>query len=250
MPGLLVCLILLIQGIPVQRGGTVTGVLRDSQGNHVPGVRMGAVARPDAIEQAPSGGAMAGLAETDQQGRFTLENIPPGTYYIAAGRLDLQTYYPGTQNMADATAVTIVAGAAVSNVNFILNSTSLGRSNSGLQTTQTLSATVPVRVAMEGGGKLPVSADGKLVLVRLQPNAGNSQAIPIDGSAFTVGPAGDFRVSVENLPQNYAVKSILYGATDVTQGWFRLTAANFPIVNTTIFSPPPPPPPPQGPAAA
>ncbi len=97
MLGVLVSLTLLIQGIPVQQGGTVTGVLRDSQGNPLAGVRMAAVAHASSIEETITAAAMAGLAETDEQGRFTLENIPPGRYSIAAGRLDLQTYYPGTQ---------------------------------------------------------------------------------------------------------------------------------------------------------
>src|SRR5262245_38949666 len=113
MARFLVALIFLIQGIPVQQGGSVTGVLRDSQGMPVAGIRMAAVARPDSLDQVAEGTAMAGIAETDEQGRFTLENIPPGRYYIAAGRLDLQTFFPGTQNMAEATVITIAAGAIV-----------------------------------------------------------------------------------------------------------------------------------------
>ena len=94
MTPILMSLVLLLQGIPVQQGGTVTGILRDSLGKPVAGIRMAAVAR-DALDSAAS--AMAGIAETDEQGRFVLENIPPGRYTIAAGRLDLQTYHPGTQ---------------------------------------------------------------------------------------------------------------------------------------------------------
>jgi len=63
---------------------------------------MAAVARPDALENIAEGAAMAGIAETDAEGKYTLENIPPGRYLIAAGRLDLQTYYPGTQSTAEA----------------------------------------------------------------------------------------------------------------------------------------------------
>ena len=94
----LLCVFLLLQGIPIQQGGKVTGTLRDNQGTPLPGVRMAAVTRSAAIEEAPTGVAMAGLAETDELGRFTLEDIPPGRYSIAAGRLDLQTYYPGTHS--------------------------------------------------------------------------------------------------------------------------------------------------------
>ena len=131
MLGVLVSLTLLIQGIPVQQGGTVTGVLRDSQGNPLAGVRMAAVAHASSIEETITAAAMAGLAETDEQGRFTLENIPPGRYSIAAGRLDLQTYYPGTQNLAVAEVLTIAAGTTISGINFVLSDSSAGRGRGG-----------------------------------------------------------------------------------------------------------------------
>jgi len=77
---------------------------------------------------------MAGITETDAQGRFTLENIPAGRYVIAAGRLDLQTYYPGTQVLADATVLTIARGETLANINFVLKDTSTGRSSSAMDT--------------------------------------------------------------------------------------------------------------------
>lgn len=153
-----------VQGILALQGGTVTGVLRDAEGKPVPGVRMGAVARPDTLEDAVSGAVMAGLAETDEQGRYTLENVPPGRYYIAAGRLDLQTFFPGTQTMAEATAVTIVAGATLSGMDFVLNNTSLGRAPSG-EFRGSITTSVPLMVKVENGGKLPVSAKDRKSVV-------------------------------------------------------------------------------------
>jgi hypothetical protein len=238
---ILVPIIFLLQGIPVQQGGKVTGVLRDNTGAPLEGVRIAAVARGGTIEDAASGAAMAGLAQTDEQGRFTLEDVPPGRYSIAAGRLDLQTYYPGTQSLADATILTVTAGETVSGINFVLNNTSFGRSaGSG---TPRITASIPVRVTMENGGKLPISADGKLIYLRLESTSG-VVAIPIDGVSFLVpGPvATDFRVSVEDLPDIYEVKSIAYGSTAVPQGIFRLTAANFPTLAaglTTFVMPSP-----------
>jgi hypothetical protein len=226
---IVVPLILFLQGIPVQQGGKVTGVLRDDMGIPLEGVRIGAVARGAAIEEAAEGAAMAGLAQTDEQGRFTLENIPPGRYSIAAGRLDLQTYYPGTQSLADATILTITAGETISGINFVLNNTSFGRSpGSG---TVRITASIPVRVTMDKGGKVPISAEGKLISLRLESTSGVLD-IPIDGVSFVVpGPvATDFRLSVQDLPDTYEVKSIAYGATAIPQGIFRLSAANFPTV--------------------
>jgi len=225
----LVPIIFLLQGIPVQQSGKVSGVLRDSTGVPLEGVRIAAVARGGAIEEAALGAAMAGLAQTDEQGRFTLEDVPPGRYSIAAGRLDLQTYYPGTQSLADATVLTVTAGATISGINFVLNNTSFGRAaGSG---TQPITAAIPVQVRMEQGGKVPVVANGRSISLRLE-SASALLTIPIDGISFVVpGPvAADFRVVVENLPDIYEVKSIAYGSSVITQGIFRLTAANFPTI--------------------
>ena len=244
MIGVFVSLILLIQGIPVTQGGTVTGVLRDSQGNPLPGVRMAAVAHASSIEETITAAAMAGLAETDEQGRFTLENIPPGRYSIAAGRLDLQTYYPGTQNLAVAEVLTIAAGTTISGINFVLSDSSLGRGQGG-PAQPNFTAMIPVRVIVENGEKLPISAGGKLIAIRLESGA-SFWTIPITGSSFTVsGPVtADFRVLLENLPDSFEVKSAAYGSTDITKGSFRLTNANFPTLSwsrSTVASPSPPP---------
>jgi hypothetical protein len=126
MATILFVLISVTQGILFQQGGTVTGVLRDTQGMPVPGIRIGAVAQSDAVTDA-SGSAMAGIALTDDEGRFTLENVPPGRYVIAAGRLDRHTFYPGTQNRAEATVLTISPGSTTRGINFVVNSISLGK---------------------------------------------------------------------------------------------------------------------------
>ena len=248
----ILALIFLLQGIPVQQGGKVTGVLRDTQGMPLPGVRMAAVARGASLEETITGVAMAGLAETDAQGRFTLEDIPPGRYSIAAGRLDLQTYYPGTQSLAEARILTIAAGQTLSNIDFVLNSTSIGRS-SGSPNVIRITATIPVRVTVENGGRLPVSADGKAVTLRLDIPT-SSIVIPIDGSSFVVpGPvSGTARVGVENLPDFYEVKSITYGSREIAQGGFQLTGSNFltvsgraPVAASAVPAPSPPAAPPN-----
>ena len=51
--------------------------------------------------------ATVSLAETDSTGRYQLENVPPGRYYITAGRLDVLTYYPGTLEVSQGLVVSI-----------------------------------------------------------------------------------------------------------------------------------------------
>ena len=233
MPRILLFLILALQGIPVQQGATVTGILRDSRGTPVGGVRVAAVARGDVIENA-AGESMAGITETDTQGRFTLENIPPGRYFIAAGRLDLQTYYPGTQVLADATVLTISPGSTIANINYVLNDSSFGRADSGYgAASASPTATIPVTVRVENGGKLPVTANGMEISLALSSSSGQF-IFPIEATAVSVpGPlSADFSVKVDGLPLPYKVKSITYGGKNITNGTFPLTPANFSTSST------------------
>jgi len=240
--GILLSFILALQGIPVQQGGTVSGVLRDSRGMPLAGVRMAAVARGDVIENAAAA-SMAGITETDEQGRFTLENIPPGRYVIAAGRLDLQTYYPGTQELSDATVLTISREATIADINFVLKDTSFGRASNSPGTLflsslplysaaglalQPVAAMIPVTVRVENGGKLPVTANGKEVSMTLS-SASDRFTYPIEAPAISIpGPlSGSFSVRVDGLPPTHKVKAITYGTTDITNSTFPLSLANF-----------------------
>jgi hypothetical protein len=254
MTSFFLSLLLLLQGTPVQQGGKVTGVLRDSQGMPLAGVRMAAVARGATLEETAAGVSMAGLTETDENGRFTLEYIPPGRYSIAAGRLDLQTYYPGTLSLADATVLTITPEETISGINFVLNNTSIGRAR-GTGGIASVTATIPVHVTVQNGGKLPVTADGKPITLRFEYST-NTIRIPIDATSFAVpGPViADVRVVVENLPEYYAVKSVAYGSRVLPQSTFQLSAANFssmvsaPAGASTSVPLPPLPPQPIAPA--
>ena len=88
------------QGVPVQpqQGGTITGVLRDTTGKPFPGIRIAAVAQPDSLAENRNSAAMSALAETDAAGRYRLENVPPGKYYIAAGSVSLPTTARGNRS--------------------------------------------------------------------------------------------------------------------------------------------------------
>jgi hypothetical protein len=80
MTVLLFALAILFQGIPVQaqQSGTVTGVLRDIDGKPMPNARVAAIPQPQDSGAIPDAGVMSALAETDAEGRYRLENVPPG----------------------------------------------------------------------------------------------------------------------------------------------------------------------------
>jgi 5-hydroxyisourate hydrolase-like protein (transthyretin family) len=157
MPMLVTILLTLItaQDVSARQGGTVTGVLRDDRGLPAPGVRVAAVVRTTA-QAKTSDAAMAAITQTDEEGRFKLENVPPGRYVIAAGRLDLQTYFPGTQFISEARIIAVEVGATASEINFVLKSTSAGRTpKSSDDVVRMGTASIPISIRMADGGLLP-----------------------------------------------------------------------------------------------
>jgi len=112
------------------QAGSITGTVRSASGSLVPGVRVTAL-RSDSTDAALR--AMASLTETDATGRYRLENIPPGNYYITAGRIDLPTYYPGTLEMTKGSVVSITSAANVSGIDFVLRETSTPLPSTAIQ---------------------------------------------------------------------------------------------------------------------
>src|SRR6185295_5665361 len=158
MISFLLGIILFAQGLPAlsTTKGTVTGVLRTAAGEPAAGVRVTALAQPDSVADVALSASFASLAETDENGRYRLEEIPPGRYYIAAGRVDLPTYYPGTLEMSKGTPVSIASSAVVSNIDFAVDDASARLPDVPAFLASFLTAraglTMPVQVRMEGGG--------------------------------------------------------------------------------------------------
>jgi hypothetical protein len=233
MVSLLLPLLLMAQGAP--QAGTVTGVLKSSDGKPLPGIRMAAVAKPDSLIDALAGAAMSSIAETDLEGRYKLENIPPGRYYIAAGRLDLQTYYPGTPDISLAKEVAVAAGFTISDMDFEMDDASFGRAEPTLGL-GVPNASIPIRVTVEGGGPLPVSGSGAMTSVVF--NDGFVRRVLLTAGAINLpGPTSTaYAVAVQNLPQSYVVKSMTYGSTDLLTGKLQLTPSNFPPTGVSAVS--------------
>src|SRR4051794_25668380 len=81
---------------PELEPGSVAGILRGFDGKPTQCVRVAALPDPQTERDFPAGTTLSSLARTDQEGKFRLDNISPGRYYISAGRVDAPTYYPGT----------------------------------------------------------------------------------------------------------------------------------------------------------
>ncbi|HEX4997868.1 MAG TPA: carboxypeptidase regulatory-like domain-containing protein [Terriglobia bacterium] len=101
-------LVLVAQVLSQSRGGplgTITGKLtRD--GTPLAGARVVAVA----TSKSSGSVAIAALSETDPDGGYRLEDLPPGRYHVLAGALSLPTYYPGVAYPDEAAVVTVATG--------------------------------------------------------------------------------------------------------------------------------------------
>jgi hypothetical protein len=218
---------LFTQAVPVlpNQGGTVSGVLRSVSGTPAAGVRVMALAQPEALKDLAAASSFAGLGETDATGRYRLENIPPGRYYIIAGRVDAPTFYPGTLQANSGTILTVAAGSMLSGIDFVLNNESAGRAVSSQGTGATWR--VSLQTIIEGGGKVPLFGDRGFPELRFTRSGTQlaQTAVSLDETRVTLGPYSH-RVSVVNLPQGYALKSLMVGPTDLRVADLQLPATN------------------------
>ena len=237
MIGLLLS-VLFLQGVPVQQPGTVTGVLRLADGKPAAGVRIAAVSQTAALEETAAGPTLSSITETDAQGRYRLDNVPPGRYFIAAGRLDLMTYYPGTPNMVAGQTVLVTAGSTVTSIDFVLNASSAGRADPGAQA-GTILLRLPLDVRVEGGGRLPLLTEGKTVTIQFAPLTGTTPptSLPINSTHVDIlAPIADYRVTVENLPAGYNVKSIKADSTELPDRILTLTRTGLTSGTGTVWA--------------
>jgi hypothetical protein len=231
-----------LQGNPVlPQVGRVTGVLRTPAGAPASKVRVSATLSPRS--RAESTAELVSLGETDEEGRFVLENIPPGDYYIVAGRVDLPTVYPGTQELARGTTITVTPGATVSGIDFVIAESSYRPAPATPERSvpRVIQATLPVRVVVEGGGNLPVSAAGRSTTIQLIPVAGGkAQEIPLNSAGITLpvtpGVTEEYRVRIDNLPEGYVVKSMMFDSTDLTNETLKASLSSLTPVTARIVT--------------
>jgi hypothetical protein len=90
-------------------GGAISGIVRDAAGNPVTGIRVALMSEPNVL---------ANIGKTEASGYYRLENIPPGRYYVVAGRVDTPTYYPGTLDLKMAQTILVTVGSSSVDLNF------------------------------------------------------------------------------------------------------------------------------------
>ncbi|HEX4996630.1 MAG TPA: carboxypeptidase regulatory-like domain-containing protein [Terriglobia bacterium] len=168
--------------------GSISGRLFTHAGAPAAGVRVSALEVGSPL--FPDSQALVSIAQTDSNGLYRLEDIPPGRYFITAGALDLPTFYPGADAAVAADVVTITPAANLAGVNFSLtvstglrfSGTLLRHDNNGnivaSPATTTTPTTQPLRIRLQGLNGAPsqmtvVAADGSFDFPQVRP--GNYQ---------------------------------------------------------------------------
>jgi hypothetical protein len=215
-------LLLLLQAAFIQtEKATVTGVVRLADGKPAVGVRVAAMAADQANADAVNATALMSLAQTDESGRYRLEVVEPGRYYIVAGRVDAPTYYPGVQSAANAASVAVTPGVSLINLDFtIAESSAKPAPRMGVPR----SIDIKGRIVLETGSERP-AVPTKIKLPSIsQVLLGNTTwyrrfvyepFISPDGRFQIPIPDGQTSLSVEGLPPGYTVKSMTFGPTDL-----------------------------------
>src|SRR5262245_16224651 len=122
----MICLalsLLITQALPQAANGSIAGQILNTNRTPAASVRVAVV---PVAAQAANVSVLSAIGQTDSAGRYRIDHVEPGTYYIVAGLVDQPTYYPGVATQAGARAVTVGAGASLNGFDFVIV-TSLAR---------------------------------------------------------------------------------------------------------------------------
>ena len=203
--------ILLMPGVALAEGGVVAGTLRGTDGKPAARVRVAVMAIPEAGRGLSGAGTLVSQAETDEAGKFQLEDVPAGRYYVVAGRLQTPIFYPGVRDIAAAKTIQVLAEATVRDIDFevvVLPAASAG-STSSLPVVH-----VTGRVVVKNKSNAPMPPN---ITLQAFPPAGANPLGLISGATGTPGAlaasAGFFPGITQTLPvaQDGTFKADLFG---------------------------------------
>ena len=153
--------------------GTISGQLLSREGQPAAGIRVSAMVVPEAGAQTPAASGLVGISMTDSMGRYRLESIPPGRYYVVSGLVDLPTYYPGVSSPNGATVLNVLSGTPITGINFTMTVPAGVAVRGRVVFPNGTPATVVTGVGLlAGSGPLPsssVRADGSFEFLRVRP---------------------------------------------------------------------------------
>jgi hypothetical protein len=256
---------------PAQATGVVSGRIRLSDGSPAKEMRVSAMLAPEGTRRdAADAGALFSQTQTDAEGRYRLEGIPPGRYYIMAGRVDAPTYYPGREDVVAATVLSIVSGTSLDGIDFTITESSArvpppGAGGAVYFLPSNPDFAVAVRIRGEAAARVPLMSPLGRIQLTPKPNSNSNTAAPrivfqvrrgvngrvavdsgfaaarstpgilqTDGSMTVKVSAGEYRFSLDNLPYDYEVKSMSAGAVDLLGDALLVNSAAVSDIDVTV----------------
>ena len=210
----------------VIRTGAMSGQIRTSSGEVLRKVRVALVAVPTSGKPSPEI-----AVESSADGKYRLENIPAGRYYVLASSIDSPTYYPGTQDVSGAKVVTVQAGTVLEGIDFTRVARAskptpaaasvppAGVSGGNLQSASELVA-VDITIRHETGERLPFKPDASIVFTATKGDL-QIAASHFVGNLFRVSLPADssYAVAVSGTAAGYTIQSIVDdNKTDLLHG--------------------------------
>jgi hypothetical protein len=197
-------------------GGSITGTIRRPDGQPAAGVRVVATAAPDPAQRCAGSVVFETITLTDGSGRYRLDSVSPGRYFIAAGPVAAQTYHPGTSTQSTASIVTITRESPTySGVDFTVASPSaLPAVYEGATCCRHVG-----KLVMEDGSAVPDFQNLMSVGALRSSSAFLNQRV---GRVWKMSPSFGLNlptnamaeIVIEGLPPGYVLKSVVYGGKD------------------------------------
>lgn len=182
MNSVLLAFLLLLQGISAgtTRGGMVEGRVVTADGTPAARTRVALQVVAESVAAAAEAPVLTSIGQTDEAGRYRLEGVTPGRYYIVAGRVDLPTYYPGAITQSEARVITVSDGSGLVGMDIALASAAApGRLKvSGRVTREGMPGTPPlaqrvqlITIGVPATKTANIAPDGSFELTDVSPGA-------------------------------------------------------------------------------
>ena len=193
--------------------GAVAGMLRLHDGIPASGVRVAVMAPPSAGRGEPQGaGTLVMQGQSDDSGKYRLDGVPPGRYYVVAGKLDAPTFYPGVREFAKARVINVGPKTTVGDIDFEIDSAMIG-------TPPDLKD--PGIIAVKGSivlkGDLTSPPPPAITFEVPVPNGrtGTTLIVAANGTFTLPLKTGDHVVTLVGLPDGYTLVSMTSGGKEV-----------------------------------
>ena len=187
---------------------------------------------PGARRTANGASELATISQSDSNGHYQLDGIPPGRYFIVAGTVSSPTFHPGTLAQNAASIVTVTRdGRTLTGIDIALNAVSVTSTGSAGGVRKIIHG----QLVSEDGSPL---SNQTYITMRVT-TSGNNASVE-DGGSFRfiagIGEAIQIR-NVEGLPPGYFLKSVSYGGKSLGLNPVTIDASQDTLVLTLGFQP-------------